>query len=306
MDFKITTAALEGFRLIRREPKTVAIWSAVGLVTSVVFAAAMVLSGFGRMAAEYKSGAADPAKLGGFLLGELLMAVAGLAIASVLGATVYRALLRPDQPATARLRIGADEGRLMGLSIIMGLVFIGLSIAAVIPIFLIAFVSSMMGLASTIRSNGAPGLGLIIGYAMFFGILLFFATRLSLAGAMTFAEGRLRVFGSWRLTKGRFWKVLGVYALTSLTMLPLYLVMVAMSVGAAYPSSGASWDKALDKVTQPDFTSLASYFTPAQLAYLVLAAVLGGVINAVMYAPTAMIYRALAGDGAESQAEVFS
>ncbi|MBC7669187.1 MAG: hypothetical protein H7236_12250 [Gemmatimonadaceae bacterium] len=300
MDFKITTTAFEGFALIRREPKTILVWAGVSLITSLVFGVATALFGLGGL----RNGLATPtpAAAGVALISQLAMALLGLLLAAVLGGAVYRAILRPEQPAWARLRIGADEGRLMGLWVIMGLVFVGCTLVAMIPVLILGSIAGLL-LAGT---AGGPRVVIVIGYLLFLVILAGFATRLSLAGPMTFSEQRLQVFGSWKLTKGRFWKLLGVYALVALILTPLYLLFFAVYGGATYLSVGGDWNKAWQEIIQPYSTSMAGYFTPARTVYIVLAAGLGAVMNGLMYAPSAVIYRALVGDGAESKADVFS
>ena len=51
--------------------------------------------------------------------------------------------------------------------------------------------------------------------------------RFSLAGVMTSAERRQRVSDSWRLTKGRFWRLLGCYGLAVVLMLAALCVSLS-------------------------------------------------------------------------------
>lgn len=46
-----------------------------------------------------------------------------------------------------------------------------------------------------------------------FVFLIWLAVRLSLASPLTFDTRRVRVFGSFALTRGRFWSLLGAYLL---------------------------------------------------------------------------------------------
>jgi hypothetical protein len=123
---------------------------------------------------------------------------------------------------------------------------------------------------------------------------------------MTFAERRLRVFESWRLTKGRFWRLLGCYGLAVVLMLPIYMVMMTLYFAVTFAFSGGDVGRAMGEIAQPDMTSVAAYFNPARIVYLVLAGAMGGVLNAVMYAPAAAVYREIAETRPENQAEVFS
>ncbi|SFK26305.1 hypothetical protein [Caulobacter sp. UNC279MFTsu5.1] len=313
MQFKVTEAAFEGFRLIRREPRTIVIWAVFSLVASVALLAAMIASGFSRfMGVSAAQGTMTPEALTGFLVGEVIAIGGAILIASVMGAAVYRAILRPAEAPLTRLRLGGDELRLVLLSLIMGVVFTGLLIALVIPVALVSTVIGFAGLAGP--GGGESGVGAMAGvvllvlfsYLLVFAGLVFFAVRLSLAGVMTFAERRLRVFESWRLTKGRFWRLLGCYSLTVALMLPIYMVMMTVYFAVAFAFSGGDVGRAMGEIAQPDMTSLAAYFSPARIVYLVLAGAVGGVLNAVMYAPAAAVYRAIADTRPENQAEVFS
>lgn len=312
MQFKVTEAAFEGFRLVRREPRTIAIWAVFSLVASGMLMSAMIASGFGRFMGASTKGTMTPEALTGFLVGELIAIGGGLLIASIMGAAVYRAILRPAEAPLTRLRLGGDELRLVLLSVIMGVVFTGLTIALAIPV---AILGVAIGVGANLGQAGAePHAGamvgivlvVLLGYLLIIAGLVFFAVRLSLAGVMTFAERRLRVFESWRLTKGRFWRLLGCYGLAVVLMLPIYMVMMTLYFAITFAFSGGDVGRAMGEIAQPDMTSLAAYFSPARVVYFLLAGAMGGVLNAVMYAPAAAVYREIADTQPESQAEVFS
>lgn len=312
MQFKVTEAAFEGFRLIRREPRTIAIWAVFSLVASGALMAAMIASGFGRFMGASTQGTMTPEALTGFLIGEAIAISGAILIAAIMGAGVYRAILRPAEAPLTRLRLGGDELRLVLLSVIMGVVFTVLTIALAIPV---AILGVAIGVGAGMGQGGAePNAGamvgivlvVLLGYLLIIAGLVFFAVRLSLAGVMTFAERRLRVFESWRLTKGRFWRLLGCYGLAVVLMLPIYMVMMTLYFAITFAFSGGDVGRAMGEIAQPDMTSLAAYFSPARVVYFLLAGALGGVLNAVMYAPAAAVYRQIADTRPESQAEVFS
>jgi hypothetical protein len=310
MDFKVTDAAYEGFRLVRREPKVVAVWALATLTFGVVYSIAMAMSGFGRFMSGPAAGTMTPQVLTGLLTGEAVAILGAIVMASVLGAGVYRAVLRPDEAPATRLRLGGDELRLMLLSVIMGLVFTGLMIALMIPMILVGVAVGVAGGLSGAGPSASGMVGVVlvvlVSYLALLAGLVFFAVRLSLAGVMTFAERRLRVFDSWRLTRGRFWKLLGCYLLVILLVIPIYMVMLAIYGGVTFAFMGGDAGRTISELARPDFSSVAAYFTPARTLYLVLASGLGAVLNAVIYAPAAVVYRSLSGAGPEKQAEVFS
>ena len=309
MQFKITEAAFEGFRLVRREPRTVAIWAVFNLVAGVALTAAMIGSGFGRFMGASAKGTMSPEVMLGFFVGEGVAALGMILVASIMGAAVYRAILRPTEAPLTRLRFGGDELRLILLSVIMGMVFVVLTIALVIPVVLIGFaIAAGSGFSHNGTDGGTAGVILtaLLGYLIVLVGLVYFAVRFSLAGVMTFAERRLRVFESWRLTKGRFWRLLGCYGLAILLMVPLYMVTMTVYFGVTFAFSGGDAARAMGEVIRPDMTTVAAYFSPARTIYLLVASALAGVLTAVTYAPAAAVYRDIADTRPENQAEVFS
>ena len=160
MQFKVTEAAFEGFRLVRREPRTIAIWAVFSLVASVALVAAMITAGFGRFMGGAAAGATmTPEALTGFLVGELIAIGGAILIAAIMGAGVYRAILRPAESPLTRLRLGGDELRLVLLSVIMGVVFTLLTVALAIPVGLLGVA---IGVGASLGQAGAePNLSLI-------------------------------------------------------------------------------------------------------------------------------------------------
>ncbi|KQZ03256.1 hypothetical protein ASD21_20865 [Caulobacter sp. Root1455] len=309
MQFKVTEAAFAGFRLIRREPRTIAIWAVFNLVAGMALTAAMIQSGFGRFMSASKTGTMSPDLMVGLLIGEGVAIVGTILIASVMGAAVYRAILRPTEAPLTRLRFGGDELRLILLSVIMGLLFAVLSMALFIPVAIVGVAiaaGSGFGHGESVGATAGVVLVTLLGYLLVLIGLVYFAVRLSLAGVMTFAERRLRVFESWRLTKGRFWPLLGAYGLAVALMIPIYLVMTTLYFGVSVAFAGGDFSRAASEVFQPDMTTLAAYFSPARIAYLVFGGAVGGVLTAVTYAPAAAVYRDIAETRPENQAEVFS
>lgn len=310
MQFKATEAAFEGFRLIRREPRTIAIWAIFNVVASAVLVVAMIQFGFGRFMDASAQGTMTPDMLTSFLIGEGVAILGMILIASIMGAAVYRAILRPDEAPLTRIRFGGDEMRLILLSVIMGVLFTVLLVAMVIPLAIVGVAIAAGSAVGQGDLDAGAMLGVILvtlaGYVLVLAGLVYFAVRFSLAGVMTFTERRLRVFESWRLTKGRFWRLLGCYGLAVVLMAPIYAVMMALYLAVAVAFSGGDFARATAEAFRPDMTSLAAYFSPVRVIYLVLGGAVGGVLTAVAYAPAAAVYRGVADTRPENQAEVFS
>lgn len=302
--FSATDAAFEGFRLTREQPKTLLIWAAFNLIVSVVSLVLMISIGGSSLQAmmemEQAGAEADPAQalqlLEGLGLVYALVLPVALITQSMLGAAVYRAILRPADGGVGYLRLGGDELRLIGLSIIYFLLTV---VGMVVITFVAGLVVGLLGAA--IGAGGAALLG--VGVGLFIGgLMIYVIVRLSLAGVITFAQRRIAVFDSWALTRGQFWNMTGAYVLTLAAVMVIVILSLIVFTAIAAIASGGDF-AAVGTIFSPDMSSLSAYLTPTMIAYTVFGALLNAVYYAAIFSPHAIIYRSLAGDGA---AEVFA
>ncbi len=286
--FSATDAAFEGFRLTRERPRTVLVWAMLCFLVSVC--SAIYLTTVGREAsALLEAGPADTpdaAALGEMLAVLFPMMIMGLLFQCLMAAAVYRVTLRPEDRGLAYLKLSMDEFRLVLLTGVYFLLVLGAVIGAVLVAGLIAAVVMM------VAGQGAGALmGVVIEFFIL-GVLFYTAVRLSLAPAITFAEHRLAIFDSWRLTKGQFWKLTGAYTLAICGIIAMSLLVLVIFAAAVAIAKGGDL-QAAGRMFSPDSTSVQSYFTLTTVLYLLVSGWLTAIYYAVVIAPAAVAYRGL-------------
>lgn len=297
--FSATDAAFAGFRLARRRPQVVLALAAVNLVLLLVFGVAMVAMAGPDLARMQTLGPRpDPAEAMA-LLGRLapfygLSVVLVLVTYAVVYAAVCRAMLRPGGGWAGVLALGVDELRQGLVLLLVGLAVFVIYIALAVAGVLIAVV---LGLAAP-ALRAAPGLlALAVGVVILGGVLAA-AVRLSLASPLAFDQGRVDLKGAWRLTRGRFWPLLGAYVLAWFVMLVLFLAFFVAYAAVGFAAAGGA--AGLKTVFQPDTTTLAAYFSPLTVLYMVGTSLLYGLGFAVLVGVSVDAYRQITGAGALS------
>jgi len=286
--FSATDAAFEGFRLTRERPRTVLVWATLCFLVSIC--SAIYLTTVGREAsALLEAGPADTpdaAALGEMLAVLFPMMIMGLLFQCLMAAAVYRVTLRPEDRGFAYLKFSMDEVRLILLSLVYFVLVLGALIGAVLAAGIVA------GLVMLLAGQGAGALmGVVIEFFIL-GVLFYTAVRLSLAPAITFAEHRLAIFDSWRLTKGQFWKLAGAYVLAICGIIAMSLLVLVIFAAAVAIAKGGDL-QAAGRMFSPDSTSVQSYFTLTTVLYLVVSGWLTAIYYAVVIAPAAVAYRGL-------------
>jgi hypothetical protein len=289
--FQPTEAALEGFRITRENPKAFGAWIVatfgVGALSPIV-EALMPESVKKGLATINANDTPTPAQLADALIVAAPILVLGLLVERMMAAAVYRLIFRHDDTRFGYLRLGADEVRLVVLRLvyvflIVGGVFAGLVVSGFVVGFSALFGGAIQTLAGAAMS------------ALFVGGLVYLGVRLSLAPVATFAERRLVIFDSWRLTRGKFLPLLGAYALALSCIVVigmLVLVIFSAVATAVILASGGSLADVAAMRKAPDAT-LSSYLSVGLIAYMLVSAVFGALYNAVVSAPGAVAYRHL-------------
>lgn len=312
--FSIPQVAFSGYRLLLARPGAALAWFVFQLIVSFGTLALTVAMAGPQLTALQEmraSGApADPATtmaLSGQIMGFGLASFAlSLVVAVITLGAVSRAVLRPGDSRFGYLRFGADEFRLLAVIVVLGILLYVAYFVAFGPAMAVLFAVggpqraalALQG-ASTLPANA-------IGFAILAALpgtilMIFLSVKLALAPAHTVAEGAIHFFGSWRLTKGVFWRSLAAYALSTVPV----LIVAVVVFGLAVVVRPGGLEGGLQAALQPDVSSMAAAFRPLQVLVYVLHAVLGTLVMAGLYAPPAAIYAAIALRSSESLVDVF-
>jgi hypothetical protein len=298
-ELPITDIALTGFRVVREHPRALIAWSLYALATSSLFGFIIVVmmgADFTRVLGSGSQPPADPAVLtaliGRLAPGYLVLILAGIVANSVVSGAMLRAVLRPNDDRFGFLRLGADELRQLGLGLITALLLFGVYVGLVIAVLTLATVMSQLAAA-------AGALLMFVGVLAAAVALLVISVRLSLAPALTFDTGRIVLWRSWSLTRGRFWGVFGAYLIAVILVAVVYLVSALFIFAVVSALAGGN---PMSAIFQPDTSSLAAYFSPPRLAQLVLSAGVTALIWPVLYTPPAAIYLSLSPSGTRAAA----
>ena len=299
-DIRSSEVAFAGVRFIRGNPGAVAIWAGVYLLAAFVLVGALIFMAgpdIGRLQ-SLDTGSAAVSDVGLDLLFRagpafVLVGLAACAAFSMVYAGAARAVLRPEQKAGAYLRLGADELRQFLLFLLMAVVFLAAYLAVAM-----AATAVVVGGILLLRDTGAGGvaIGILVGVVGAIAVVcgaIYCAVRLSLASPLTFDRGRVDLFGSWALTKGRFWSLLGAYLLAWLVAMIVNAASAVINLTVLGVGGGLS---GLMQGNAPDMSSLAAYFTPAVVAGLVVSAAAAAMMWPIMLMPASEVYRQITGD----------
>lgn len=299
MAFSASDAAFEGFRVVRRHPFALVFWA---LLYVVLFGAVFALVGgsmVSMMAASTRLEAAGPAVtmddlrplMQSYAMMVAVLAPLGLVVGAVLGSAVSRAVLRPTENAFGYLRLGADEMRVLGVTVVI--FFIMLAVMAVFGVL----IGGAAGFAS-----GTPSLWIVVGLLciLAFCVYIWVAIRLSLAVPATISQRRMVIGEAFRLSKGRFWSLLGMALLAFVMSIVVSILGGIVSMPIRMMTGGI---EGLEKMDGDNMMAMLQTAWPAIAAWVVIQSIISALQLAVLYAPFSAAYRDIT--GGKPNADVF-
>lgn len=292
-DFSATDVAFTGFGFARQHLRTMGIWAGVQLLVTIVLGALMLtllgpamadLQGLGQGART------DPlqalAAVRRLMPFYGLMILFALAFYPILYAAMNRAVLQPEDDRFGYLRLGADEGRQLLLMLLWIVVGIGLELC-------LGIVIAVPSLLFALVARPFTGVGVAFGCVVGVGGLIYIVVRLSLGSALTFERERVDLFGSWALTRDKFWKMFGAYVLAFVMAFIIGIIGGIFSVALSAAAGGGIGLSTM--FVRPPVTTMAGLFALPSLFGMLISALITPLTWALIMMPAPAIYRHLSG-----------
>ena len=293
MIFPATDCAFEGFRLTRRAPVAVLSWAAayavfIGILFLLVGPHFVtVLSVITEMQAQ---GQTEPSpedverlmQAYGVIIGWAMPL--GLLFSAVISTAIARSVIRPEDRKFGYLRVGKDELRVLGASLLVSLIM-----------FAVTFAGFMIVTVATAGAMALPALWLVVVLLSLaiIGLLIWLSVRLSLVVPSTFAEGRIMLKPAFAMTgKKVFWPLLGMAIIAGIMAMLVGLLGSAVAAPLSLMVGGSEQLVAMQGASVP---SLLSALGPMLAVSLVVQAVLSAAQIVIMYAPFSAAYLQLKG-----------
>ncbi len=275
-------AALEGIRLMRREPKAVAVWILLWLAaltaTALVLAAGqkVVISDRGY----YRDLGAITQRFGSF---AAIFITLFLLVWTTTTVAAYRAVLSPASRRAFFLRLGGDELRLAIMTISASVLIV---VLGGVPAFLVYVLASpfMAAVPAFARYIAEAGVVATVALDIWLGV------RLSLIAVETFAERRFHLSAYWPVTQGRFWYLIGAYAICFLLFFAVVLLFGLVGLALPAIQSAVGLPSGADPMRRAIYLGLAGLVALFTAGFFVVSTTL-------FCACQAYAFRAIVGEG---------
>jgi hypothetical protein len=304
--FSVTEAATAGFGVIGRKPLAVVGW-AVALALALMVPAVLCFLALGpefqklvQLAMTQRGGDPSPEAMQQMMQAQSGMTAVNMLfwlwssfVKAVFCAAVFRAVLTPGQSAWAYLRIGSRE---MWLTLLLLVEQVLAMIAIFVLVLLVVVLTAIVAVGGGESGHMAAIATGCVGALIAFGVVFWVALRLSMAAPMTFVDNQFRLFESWSLTKGHGWRLLGVAVLIVVFILGLEILVGGVVVGVALAGGSLAalhGPGGLEAFMARPPLELLRDLWPWLMVFGTVAALFSAVVQALFYAPWAVIHRAL-------------
>lgn len=294
--------AFEGFRILKRKPLLIPIWGLVFLLGLVVGLGGLFGLGYPAFQRLTQMGSTpDPTAMMTImpmLIGPyLILFIAMILSQSVVQCAIFRAALEEPQTTFGYLKLGGDEGRNILVNLVFAIVFMGIYLGVFLACGAVTWV--LVTLLTLINKNLA-GLGVFVGVLAGICSMFWIMVRLSLHSVQSFEKKRFDLFGSWSLTAGKTWTLLGGYLIAAILAIVIEIVgfiILAIVVGIL-AFLGASAVKNAGSGNPADVMKMVAAMAPAMIVYILgIGLVILPLMLTVMLSPAAAAYKQLAGVG---------
>jgi hypothetical protein len=270
-----------GTAFLRNNLRLVAIWAALYLVVIVALLSFMrpmlgTIMDFQRQVAMNKAmGVTTPPVFPAGMFGSFaLIELGGLLLMLVAFAAVVRAAAREESEGFLYLRVGMDELRLIGLTLLIILLALAAEFVAILVLGILGGV-----LGAMLGAKVGIGLGIVLGIILFCAAI-YAQVRLSLAGVLTVIQHRIVIKDAWRVTKGQFWSLFLSYLVLGI----IYLMVSGVDLAITSPGLISAYSS-LD----PRAVQAAGQAQMAQYGSLSIAYILKMAVGAILIVPWSVI-----------------
>lgn len=276
MSFSPTDAAFAGFRITRREPKTLIALALLyialmGMVLIVAFQPMKELMAMMEVMGSSSTPSEEDALRLMSLYGQIFgwSLIPSLLVSGIVSAAVARSVFEPESRKYGYLRFGKTELRVLasylGVSVVMGIAAIaGMGVA---------------GFLFGVGVNGMPALALlsVLVFLAVLAGLVWLGIKLCLAIPMTFTLNRIVVLGSFAATKGHFWPLLGMALLALVLSIAVSLLGSIVVTPIMMLTGGIA--------ALPSATAITGGLIAALFVWVVMNSILTAAQILILYAP---------------------